>query len=40
VYYKRDEEDLYTFTINKNEVVKTRTEMPFLDDEDSFTIGS
>lgn len=38
VYYKRDEEDLYTFTINKNEVIKTREEMPFLKDADDFEI--
>ncbi len=38
LYYKRDEEDLYTFTINKNEVNKTRKEMPFLNDGDNFII--
>ena len=39
VYYKRDEEDVYTFTIHKDEVDKTRKEMPFLDDGDDFTIN-
>jgi len=38
IYYKRDEEDLYTFTINKNEVSKIREEMPFLLDADQFDI--
>lgn len=38
VYYKRDEEDLYTFTINKNEVAKVRAEMPFLKDSDAFKL--
>jgi omega-amidase len=36
VYYKRDEEDLYTFTIHLNEVHKTRQELPFLNDSDDF----
>ncbi|BAU54463.1 amidohydrolase [Mucilaginibacter gotjawali] len=38
IYYKRDEEDLYTFTINAEEVKKTRRIMPFLKDEDEFNI--
>nr|WP_294893985.1 amidohydrolase [uncultured Pedobacter sp.] len=38
VYYKRDEEDLYTFTIYKNEVQKTRDLMPFLKDSDDFKL--
>ncbi|MEO6148988.1 MAG: nitrilase-related carbon-nitrogen hydrolase, partial [Mucilaginibacter sp.] len=38
VYYKRDEEDVYTFTINLNEVQKARRTLPFLKDMDSFTI--
>lgn len=38
VYYKRDEEDLYTFTIYKDEVEKTRNEMPFLKDADDFNL--
>jgi len=40
VYYKRDEEDVYTFTINADEVAKTRTAMPFLNDADDFEIKS
>lgn len=39
VYYKRDEEDVYTFTIHIDEVDKTRKEMPFLDEGDDFTIN-
>lgn len=39
VYYKRDEEDLYTFTIYKDEVSKTRKEMPFLADADDFELN-
>ncbi|MBD3748878.1 MAG: amidohydrolase [Sphingobacteriales bacterium] len=38
VYYKRDEEDLYTFTIYKSEVEKVRAEMPFLKDSDPFKL--
>lgn len=38
VYYKRDEEDLYTFSMNKSEVLKIRNAMPFLDDADKFTL--
>ncbi|MDR3693649.1 amidohydrolase [Mucilaginibacter sp.] len=38
IYYKRDEEDLYTFTINADEVTKTRRALPFLKDEDDFKI--
>jgi omega-amidase len=37
VYYKRDEEDLYTFTISAEELIKTRRYMPFLKDADDFT---
>ncbi|WP_345952513.1 amidohydrolase [Mucilaginibacter sp. PAMB04168] len=36
VYYKRDEEDVYTFTINAEELEKARRAMPFLKDADSF----
>ena len=39
IYYKRDEEDLYTFTINKNDVSKIRVEMPFLKDADQFNLN-
>ncbi len=38
IYYKRDEEDLYTFTIHKAEVEKVRTIMPFLNDADKFSL--
>ncbi|MFD2871542.1 amidohydrolase [Mucilaginibacter ximonensis] len=38
VYYKRDEEDVYTFTIIGDEVVKTRRQMPFLRDADNFNL--
>jgi len=38
IYYKKDDEDLYTFTIQHDEVEKTRKEMPFLKDADRFKI--
>jgi omega-amidase len=38
VYYKRDEEDVYTFSIIGSEVEKTRRALPFLKDEDNFQI--
>lgn len=38
IYYKRDEEDVYTFTIIADEVIKTRRAMPFLKDADVFAI--
>jgi omega-amidase len=38
VYYKRDEEDLYTFSIIAEEVTKTRLALPFLKDADDFKI--
>jgi omega-amidase len=38
IYYKRDEEDLYTFTISGSEPTKTRRALPFLQDEDKFHI--
>jgi len=38
IYNKRDEEDLYTFTINAEEVKKTRRILPFLKDADKFRI--
>jgi predicted amidohydrolase len=40
VYYKPNDEDLYTFTIVKEEVVKTRRAFPFLKDMDDFQIIS
>lgn len=39
VYYKRDEEDVYTFTIIAEEVEKIRRALPFLKDADKFTIN-
>jgi predicted amidohydrolase len=38
VYYKRDDEDLYTFSIIGDEIAKTRRALPFLKDADRFTI--
>ena len=38
VYYKRDEEDLYTFSIIADEVKKVRRALPFLKDADEFKI--
>ncbi|RFZ84920.1 nitrilase family protein [Mucilaginibacter terrenus] len=38
VYYKRDEEDVYTFSIIYDEVKKTRRTLPFLKDADEFSI--
>ena len=38
VYYKRDEEDVYTFTIQAHELELARRAMPFLKDADDFTI--
>lgn len=38
VYYKRDEEDVYTFPIIADEVSKVRRAMPFLKDADHFQI--
>lgn len=38
IYYKRDEEDLYTFSIIHDEVLKTRRALPFLADADKFNI--
>lgn len=38
VYYKRDEEDVYTFSIIADEVTNTRAAMPFLKDAEDFII--
>jgi omega-amidase len=38
VYYKRDEEDMYTFSINVDEVKKARRTLPFQKDADKFEI--
>ncbi len=39
VYYKPEDEDLYTFSINYEELVKVRRQFPFLKDADRFTIS-
>jgi omega-amidase len=36
VYYKRDEDDVYTFSIIADEVKKARRALPFLKDSDEF----
>lgn len=38
VYYKPEDEDLYTFSISYEELVKTRRGFPFLRDADQFEI--
>ena len=38
VYYKPEDEDLYTFTLNPNELQKAREQFPFLKDGDRFNI--
>ena len=38
VYYKPEDEDLYTFSINYTEVEKARRQFPFLKDADDFKI--
>jgi omega-amidase len=38
VYYKPNDEDLYTFSISKDEVVKARRLFPFLQDADNFKL--
>ncbi|WP_443938933.1 nitrilase family protein [Pedobacter sp. MW01-1-1] len=40
VYYKPEDEDLYTFSINYEELVKTRRQFPFLKDADDFTLNT
>jgi len=40
VYYKPEDEDLYTFSINYEELVKIRRQYPFLKDADDFTIAN
>ncbi|SEB20328.1 nitrilase family protein [Pedobacter hartonius] len=39
VYYKPEDEDLYTFSINYEEMVKIRQSFPFLKDADDFTLS-
>jgi omega-amidase len=38
IYYKPNEEDIYTFSINAEELIKTRAALPFLKDADEFTL--
>lgn len=38
VYYKPEDEDLYTFSINYEELEKTRRQFPFLKDADKFSL--
>ena len=38
VYYKPEDEDLYTFSINYEELIKVRHGFPFLKDADHFSI--
>lgn len=38
VYYKRDEEDVYTFSINADELALNRRAFPFLKDADKFEL--
>ncbi|HWW39792.1 nitrilase family protein [Pedobacter sp.] len=39
VYYKPEDEDLYTFSIGHEELVKIRRNFPFLQDADDFTLS-
>jgi omega-amidase len=38
VYYKPEDEDLYTFTLNPKDLESARTQFPFLKDGDNFSI--
>ncbi|MFP5080223.1 nitrilase family protein [Pedobacter sp. JCM 36344] len=38
IYYKPEDEDLYTFSIGYKELIKTRRSFPFLKDADNFEI--
>lgn len=38
VYYKPEDEDLYTFSINYQEMLKIRESFPFLKDSDQFSL--
>lgn len=40
IYYKPEDEDLYTFSINYEDMVKIRREFPFLRDADHFSISN
>lgn len=39
VYYKPEDEDLYTFTIYPKDLTETREKLPFLPDADSYTLN-
>jgi hypothetical protein len=39
IYYKPEDEDLYTFSINYEELFKIRRQFPFLKDADKFNIS-
>lgn len=39
VYYKPEDEDLYTFSIGYEELLKIRRDFPFLQDADDFTLS-
>lgn len=39
IYYKPEDEDLYTFTLHPKDLQKAREDYPFLKDADSFSIG-
>lgn len=40
VYYKPNDEDLYTFSINKDDLINSRKSFPFLKDADSFKLNT
>lgn len=39
IYYKPNDEDLYTFSISKEDLEKSRRDFPFLNDADDFNLG-
>jgi omega-amidase len=39
IYYKPNDEDLYTFSINKEELITARKSFPFLKDADKFELN-
>ncbi|WP_033565423.1 amidohydrolase [Sphingobacterium sp. SYP-B4668] len=38
IYYKPEDEDLYTFTLNPKDLLTTRADFPFLGDADGFSL--
>ena len=38
VYYKPEDEDLYTFTLSPGDLIKSREQLPFLKDADNFSM--